>query len=85
LVSFFHGQNDGQKGVGLVMMILIAIMPAYFSLDQSINLQSISANVSVIEKIISTTDTAQFGKDEFKNFYDVKKHAAHCIASRKQD
>ena len=77
LVSFFHGQNDGQKGVGLVMMILIAIMPAYFSLDQSINLQSISANVSVIEKIISTTDTAQFGKDEFKNFYDVKKHAEH--------
>lgn len=81
LVSFFHGQNDGQKGVGLVMMILIAIMPAYFSLDQSINLQSISANVSVIEKIISTTDTAQFGKDEFKNFYDVKKHAAHFVTS----
>jgi len=77
LVSFFHGQNDGQKGVGLVMMILIAIMPAYFSLDQSINLQSVSANVSVIEKIISTTDTTQFGKDEFKNFYDVKKHSAH--------
>jgi len=77
LVSFFHGQNDGQKGVGLVMMILIAIMPAYFSLDQSINLQSINANVSVIEKIISTTDTTQFGKDEFKNFYDVKKHTEH--------
>ena len=77
LVSFFHGQNDGQKGVGLVMMILIAIMPAYFSLDQSINLQSINANVSVIEKIISTTDTTQFGKDEFKNFYSIKKHSEH--------
>lgn len=77
LVSFFHGQNDGQKGVGLVMMILIAIMPAYFSLDQTINLQSINANILVIEKIISTTDTTQFGKDEFKNLDDIKKHTEH--------
>jgi len=77
LVSFFHGQNDGQKGVGLVMMILIAIMPAYFSLDNSINLQSINANVVVIEKIISATDTTEFGKEEFKNFNSIKKHAQH--------
>lgn len=77
MVSFFHGQNDGQKGVGLVMMILIAIMPAYFSLDKEVNLQSINGNVIVIEKMISTTDTTQFGKEEFKNFYSIKKHAKH--------
>ncbi len=77
LVSFFHGQNDGQKGVGLVMMILIAIMPAYFSLDKEINLQSVNANVTVIEKIISATDTTQFGKEEFKNYNSIKKHSKH--------
>ena len=77
LVSFFHGQNDGQKGVGLVMMILIAILPASFSLDADINLQSTNANVTVINKIISATDTTQFGKEEFKNFNTIKKHAAH--------
>lgn len=77
MVSFFHGQNDGQKGVGLVMMILIAIMPAYFSLDSEINLQSISANVTVIEQVISKADTSQFGKEEFKNYYNIKKHAQH--------
>lgn len=77
LVSFFHGQNDGQKGVGLVMMILIAIMPAYFSLDKEINLQSVNGNVMVIEKVIAATDTTQFGKEEFKNFYSIKKHAQH--------
>ncbi len=32
-VSFSHGSNDGQKGVGLVMLILIAIVPGYFTLD----------------------------------------------------
>lgn len=77
LVSFFHGQNDGQKGVGLVMMILIAILPASFSLDADINLQSTNANVVVINKIISSTDTTQFGKEEFKNFNTIKKHAEH--------
>ncbi len=81
LVSFFHGQNDGQKGVGLVMMILIAIMPATFSLDADINLQSTNANMMVINKIISTTDTTQFGKDEFKNFNSIKKHVAHYAAA----
>lgn len=77
LVSFFHGQNDGQKGVGLIMLILISILPAQFSLDSKVNLQSVHANVDAIDKIVAATDTTQFGKDEFKRYYDVKKHAAH--------
>jgi PiT family inorganic phosphate transporter len=32
-VSFAHGSNDGQKGVGLVMLILVGIVPAGFALD----------------------------------------------------
>ncbi|MDF0604258.1 inorganic phosphate transporter [Neisseriaceae bacterium TC5R-5] len=34
-VSFAHGSNDGQKGVGLVMLVLIGIVPAKFVLDLS--------------------------------------------------
>ncbi|NDG85563.1 MAG: anion permease [Proteobacteria bacterium] len=34
-VSFAHGSNDGQKGVGLVMLILIALLPAQFALNPS--------------------------------------------------
>jgi PiT family inorganic phosphate transporter len=30
-VSFAHGSNDGQKGIGLLMLVLIAIMPAQFA------------------------------------------------------
>lgn len=33
LVSFSHGSNDGQKGIGLMMLILIGIIPAQFALD----------------------------------------------------
>jgi len=32
-VSFAHGSNDGQKGMGLVMLILIGILPATYALD----------------------------------------------------
>jgi PiT family inorganic phosphate transporter len=32
-VSFGHGSNDGQKGMGLVMLILIGIIPAHFALN----------------------------------------------------
>ncbi|MFO0357918.1 MAG: inorganic phosphate transporter [Sphingobacteriaceae bacterium] len=77
LVSFFHGQNDGQKGVGLIMLILISILPAQFSLDSKVNLQSVHANVDAIEKIVAATDTTQFGADEFKHYRNIKKHSAH--------
>lgn len=77
LVSFFHGQNDGQKGVGLVMMILIAILPGYFSLDNSINLQSINANVKTIETMMSKADTTILSGKELKIYKDLYKHGSH--------
>jgi PiT family inorganic phosphate transporter len=32
-VSFSHGSNDGQKSIGLIMLTVIGIMPAAFSLN----------------------------------------------------
>ncbi|EFL51283.1 phosphate transporter [Solidesulfovibrio fructosivorans JJ]] len=32
-VSLAHGSNDGQKGVGLIMLILIGILPGVYALD----------------------------------------------------
>ncbi|MDR1647075.1 MAG: inorganic phosphate transporter [Zoogloeaceae bacterium] len=32
-VSFVHGSNDGQKGVGLIMLVLICFVPAHFVLN----------------------------------------------------
>ncbi len=31
-VSFFHGSNDGQKGMGLLMLVLIGFMPSLYAL-----------------------------------------------------
>ena len=32
-VSFAHGSNDGQKGMGLIMLILIGIVPSIYALN----------------------------------------------------
>ena len=36
-VSFFHGSNDGQKGMGLIMLILIGTMPAAYALNHALS------------------------------------------------
>jgi PiT family inorganic phosphate transporter len=36
-VSFAHGSNDGQKGMGLIMLILIGVVPGIYALDLSTN------------------------------------------------
>ncbi|WP_261511643.1 inorganic phosphate transporter [Chryseobacterium paludis] len=54
LVSFFHGSNDGQKGVGLFMLILIAFLPAKFAIDHSIPNDKIITTLHQTERILQT-------------------------------
>jgi PiT family inorganic phosphate transporter len=77
LVSFFHGQNDGQKGVGMIMMILIAVLPGYFALDSSINMQSTGGNIEKIEMLMLKADTNVLAQKEKKMYAEVIKHAEH--------
>jgi PiT family inorganic phosphate transporter len=58
-VSYAHGSNDGQKGVGLMMIILIGLVPAHFSLDHSKNPESLLNSVYSIERYTSKVDTLQ--------------------------
>lgn len=53
LVSYFHGNNDGQKGVGLLMVVLIAFMPMQFALVPDFNAADAKARVQKIEASIN--------------------------------
>jgi PiT family inorganic phosphate transporter len=46
LVSFFHGSNDGQKGMGLIMLILIGCAPTAYALNRTM---PASASAAFIE------------------------------------
>jgi inorganic phosphate transporter, PiT family len=64
LVSFFHGSNDGQKGVGLLMLILIAFLPAKFALDHNMAPDKMSAAVVNSRQILqraSASGTSSHG------------------------
>lgn len=59
LVSFFHGSNDGQKGVGLVMLILIGIVPYQFAVKSGLDPHLLQTNISGIEQTIAALDSNQ--------------------------
>lgn len=67
-VSFSHGSNDGQKGVGLIMLILIAIVPARFALNHDAELGEYKKSAEHIgyiiddinENVLSYPDSVQF-------------------------
>jgi PiT family inorganic phosphate transporter len=40
-VSFAHGSNDGQKGMGLIVLILVGIVPAAFALNLGTSAQTL--------------------------------------------
>ena len=80
MVSFFHGQNDGQKGVGLIMLILICVLPAQFATDATINLQSINGNIEKIETLMMTADTTVLSAKEKKLHSELLIHSLHFHA-----
>ena len=45
-VSYAHGSNDGQKGMGLIMLILIGILPFTFAVDMRTTQPSINELIS---------------------------------------
>ena len=50
-VSFAHGSNDGQKGVGLIMLILIGILPAHYAVNSSLDLVQLKETLAQIEQM----------------------------------
>lgn len=65
-VSFFHGQNDGQKGVGLVMLILIGIVPGYFALNSNMETAGLLEPLKKIELIVTNIDPTPLASPDQK-------------------
>lgn len=63
-VSFSHGSNDGQKGVGLMMMILVALAPAYFALDNTKDPNDLVGSIQRVELVLNRVDTSRLNYSE---------------------
>ena len=49
-VSFFHGSNDGQKGMGLIMLILIGTVPTAYALNHGIGPLEVQTFIAASEQ-----------------------------------
>jgi PiT family inorganic phosphate transporter len=52
LVSVFHGSNDAQKGMGLMMLILVGIVPGAFAVDLALTPGVIAKSKTEIQQVI---------------------------------
>ncbi|HEX6770869.1 MAG TPA: anion permease [Acidobacteriaceae bacterium] len=55
-VSFAHGSNDGQKGMGLIMLILIGTVPTAYTLNHAIGVNQVQDFAAVSEQAASTLE-----------------------------
>src|ERR1019366_7381676 len=49
-VSYYHGSNDGQKGMGLIMLILIGTIPTAYALNHAVSPREVQDFIAVSEQ-----------------------------------
>ncbi len=55
-VSFYHGSNDGQKGMGLIMLILIGTVPTAYALNHAVSPMEVQDFIAASEKATHILD-----------------------------
>src|SRR3984885_4153324 len=53
-VSFAHGSNDGQKGMGLIMLILVGTVPTAYALNHAITRKESDDFIAVSQQAANT-------------------------------
>ncbi len=80
LVSFFHGRNDGQKGIGLVMVILIAFLPGYFAVNTNLDLSQVKSSLATVQTISAKIDTIPLSEKERESYTKLLKSSSDLSA-----
>jgi PiT family inorganic phosphate transporter len=52
-VSFFHGSNDGQKGMGLIMLILVGLVPGAFALNMGSSPEMVQGISTELRQVVT--------------------------------
>jgi PiT family inorganic phosphate transporter len=62
-VSFAHGSNDGQKGMGLIMLILVGTVPAAYSLNRAVGYDGVRNFIEAsdsMDRVLAGSSSAAF-------------------------
>jgi PiT family inorganic phosphate transporter len=90
-VSFFHGSNDGQKGMGLIMLILIGTVPTAYALNHAITAKQSVDFIAVSEQAANTlskyvTEGAIIGdaRDDITEYVRTKQFTPNTMLALRQ-
>ena len=91
-VSFFHGSNDGQKGMGLIMLILVGTVPTAYALNHAVGVKEVQTFAAVSTQVAGAMDsyadptaTLQDAGPELEHFISTKKFEPGVITALKQE
>jgi PiT family inorganic phosphate transporter len=90
-VSFAHGSNDGQKGMGLIMLILVGTVPTAYALNHAVTSQQIGTFLSASSQMVDTLDkyvdknsVMQDENTELTNFVSTKTYEPAVMLALRQ-
>jgi inorganic phosphate transporter, PiT family len=80
-VSFFHGSNDGQKGMGLIMLILVGTVPTAYALNHTVGVNEVQTFAAVSTQVagaignyVEPNAVLQDAGPELETFVSTKKY-----------
>ncbi len=73
-VSFAHGSNDGQKWVGLAMLILISLLPASFAINPHIDIAEVRKSIHTVQTRFDEIDLTKVSESDALMIRNTKDH-----------
>jgi PiT family inorganic phosphate transporter len=90
-VSFAHGSNDGQKGMGLIMLILVGTVPTAYALNHALGVKevqdfaAVSTQVAgVLNNYVQPGTILQDADAELQQFISSKKYQPNVMLAIEQ-
>jgi PiT family inorganic phosphate transporter len=90
-VSFAHGSNDGQKGMGLIMLILIGTVPTAYALNhavtkqQSVDFIAVSQQAAnTLNKYVTPDAVIADAREEVTTYVRTKEFTANTMLALRQ-
>jgi PiT family inorganic phosphate transporter len=90
-VSYAHGSNDGQKGMGLIMLILVGTVPTAYALNHAVTpdqivkfLSTSTAMVETLDKYVDKNAVMQDAQPELERFLSTKTYEPGVMLALRQ-
>ncbi len=90
-VSFAHGSNDGQKGMGLIMLILVGTVPTAYALNHAITRKHSDDFIAVsqqtagiLTKYVSPNAVIGDAREEVTDYIRTKQFTPNTMLALRQ-